>query len=133
GVNFGRIGFLTAVQRDRAIEAIERFGRGEYSLSERAMLEGRIAAPGEDPPTIIAVNDVVLHKAGVARVARFLVSIDGDTVGPVSADGLVVATPTGSTAYSLSAGGPVVVPTFDAMIVTPICAHSLSVRPLVIG
>ena len=73
----------------------------------------------------------VLHKGGVARVVRFQVLIDGEPMGPVSADGLVIASPTGSTAYSLSAGGPVIVPTLDAMIVTPICAHSLGVRPIV--
>ena len=80
----------------------------------------------------VALNDVVLHKGGVARVVRFQVLIDGEPMGPVSGDGLVVASPTGSTAYSLSAGGPVVVPTLDAMIVTPICAHSLGMRPLVV-
>ncbi|MGH7593021.1 MAG: NAD(+)/NADH kinase, partial [Gemmatimonadales bacterium] len=72
------------------------------------------------------------HKGGIARVVRFQVLIDGEPMGPVSGDGLVVASPTGSTAYSLSAGGPVVVPTLNAMIVTPICAHSLSLRPLVV-
>ena len=79
-----------------------------------------------------ALNDVVLHKGGVARVVRFQVLIDGEPMGPVSGDGLVIASPTGSTAYSLSAGGPVVVPTLGAIIVTPICAHSLSMRPLVV-
>lgn len=81
----------------------------------------------------MALNDIVLHKGGVARVVRYQVDIDGEVVGPISADGVVVASPTGSTAYSLSAGGPVVVPSIDAMIVTPICAHSLSVRPIVLS
>jgi NAD+ kinase len=81
---------------------------------------------------VTSLNDVVLHKGGVARVVRFNLSVDGDAIGAVSADGVVVASPTGSTAYSLSAGGPVVMPTIDAMIVTPICAHSLSVRPVVV-
>ena len=80
----------------------------------------------------MALNDIVLHKGGVARVVRYQVDIDGEVVGPISADGVVVASPTGSTAYSLSAGGPVVVPSIDAMIVTPICAHSLSSRPVVL-
>ncbi len=133
GVNFGRIGFLTAVARDQAREAIDRFAAGEYWISPRATLAGSICSRAEEPaPPISALNDVVLHKGGVARVVRFALSVDGDMIGSVSADGVVVASPTGSTAYSLSAGGPVVTPTIDAMIITPICPHSLSVRPVVV-
>ena len=80
----------------------------------------------------IAVNDVAVHKGGVARVVRVNVFIQGENVGPYSADGIIVATPTGSTAYSLSAGGPIVVPGVEAMVVTPIAAHTLAVRPLVV-
>jgi NAD+ kinase len=97
------------------------------------MLSAMVCAPGGGAGEVVTVlNDVVLHKGGVARVVRFNLSVDGDQIGTVSADGVVVASPTGSTAYSLSAGGPVVMPTIDAMIVTPICAHSLSVRPVVL-
>jgi len=78
------------------------------------------------------VNDVAVHKGGVARVVRVNVFIQGENVGPYSADGIIVATPTGSTAYSLSAGGPIVVPGVEAIIVTPIAAHTLAVRPLVV-
>ena len=74
----------------------------------------------------------MVHKGGVARVIRLNVAVDGEKVGPYSADGIIVATPTGSTAYSLSAGGPIVVPGVEAMVVTPICAHTLAVRPLVV-
>ncbi len=80
----------------------------------------------------MAVNDVAVHKGGVARVVRVNVYINGENVGPYSADGIIVATPTGSTAYSLSAGGPIVVPGVEAMVVTPIAAHTLAVRPLVV-
>jgi NAD+ kinase len=80
----------------------------------------------------MAVNDIAIHKGGVARVVRINVFINGENVGPYSADGLVIATPTGSTAYSLSAGGPIVVPGVEAMVVTPIAAHTLAVRPLVV-
>src|SRR5439155_8172754 len=80
----------------------------------------------------VVLNDAVVHKGGVARVIRLRVAVDGDEVGQYSADGIVVATPTGSTAYSLSAGGPIVVPGVEAMVVTPIAAHTLAVRPLVV-
>lgn len=133
GVNFGRIGFLTAVSRDRVGEALDAVAAGSHTLSPRATLLGTVGPPGgANGETVTALNDVVLHKGGVARVVRFQLTVDGEAVGPVSADGLVVASPTGSTAYSLSAGGPVVVPSIDAMLITPICAHSLSVRPIVV-
>src|SRR5205814_3038893 len=80
----------------------------------------------------MAMNDIAVHKGGVARVVRVNVFIQGENVGPYSADGIIVATPTGSTAYSLSAGGPIVVPGVEAMVVTPIAAHTLAVRPLVV-
>ncbi len=133
GVNFGRVGFLTSVARDGAADALSAFAAGEHRLSVRAALLATVRdVNGDARADLAALNDVVLHKGGVARVVRFQVLIDGEPMGPVSADGLVVSTPTGSTAYSLSAGGPVVVPSLEAMVVTPICAHSLGVRPLVV-
>ncbi|HEY8061903.1 MAG TPA: NAD(+)/NADH kinase [Gemmatimonadales bacterium] len=133
GVNFGRVGFLTAVARGGVRQALLTFAAGEHRLSRRSGLLATLRGPDGRPRSEnIALNDVVLHKGGVARVVRFQVLIDGEPMGPVSGDGLVVASPTGSTAYSLSAGGPVVAPTLGAMIVTPICAHSLSMRPLVV-
>jgi NAD+ kinase len=133
GANFGRVGFLTTVSPADLAEALDGFAAGRHSLSRRSVLLGGVRAP--DGPVQVelgALNDVVLHKGGVARVVRFRVEIDGQVVGTVSGDGLVISSPTGSTAYSLSAGGPVVVPTLDAMLITPICAHSLSVRPVVV-
>lgn len=133
GANFGRIGFLTTVSPADLSQALDGFAEGRHILSRRSVLLGGVKSP--DGPVQVelgALNDVVLHKGGVARVIRFRVEIDGHVVGTVSGDGLVIASPTGSTAYSLSAGGPVVVPTLDAMLITPICAHSLSVRPVVV-
>ncbi len=133
GVNFGRVGFLTSVARDGARQALLAFAAGDFRLSPRSALTAVIRGPDEVARAEhFALNDVVLHKGGVARVVRFQVLIDGEPMGPVSGDGLVIASPTGSTAYSLSAGGPVVVPTLDAIVVTPICAHSLGVRPLLV-
>ena len=91
-----------------------------------------VGANGDLQPLPNALNDVAIHKAGVARVVRLDVRIEGESIGPYSADGIVIATPTGSTAYSLSAGGPIVVPGVQAMVVTPICAHTLAVRPVVV-
>jgi NAD+ kinase len=132
GVNFGRVGFLTAVGRNEVSEAIDGFAAGRHWVSRRSMVEGTVICGGEPWETVTALNDVVLHKGGVARVVRFNLFVDDDLVGTVSGDGVVVASPTGSTAYSLSAGGPVIAPTIDALVITPICAHSLSVRPVVV-
>jgi NAD+ kinase len=133
GVNFGRVGFLTSVDRNGATQALIGFAEGEFALTRRRPLVATLRNhDGSDSTEYHALNDVVLHKGGVARVVRFQVLIDGDPMGPVSGDGLVIASPTGSTAYSLSAGGPVVVPTLEAIVVTPICAHSLGMRALVV-
>ncbi len=133
GVNLGRVGFLTTASPQNLDWALDALARGAYVTEARLTLESaiedqsgsrRVAAP--------VLNDVVVHKGGVARVVRMRVAVDGDEVGQYSADGIVVATPTGSTAYSLSAGGPIVVPGVDAIVVTAICPHTLAVRPLVL-
>lgn len=133
GVNLGRVGFLTSVTRDTLDPALEALVAGTYLIERRQALRAGIRdAEGETRSTQMAVNDVAVHKGGVARVIRVNVHIQGENVGPYSADGIIVATPTGSTAYSLSAGGPIVVPGVEAMLVTPIAAHTLAVRPLVV-
>ena len=133
GVNLGRVGFLTSVTRDALEPALDALVAGRYLIERRLALRAGIRdAEGETRSTQMAVNDVAVHKGGVARVIRVNVYIQGENVGPYSADGIIVATPTGSTAYSLSAGGPIVVPGVEAMVVTPIAAHTLAVRPLVV-
>ena len=133
GVNLGRVGFLTSVTRDTLDPALEALVAGHYLIERRLALRAAIRdAEGETRSIQLAVNDVAVHKGGVARVIRVNVYIQGENVGPYSADGIIVATPTGSTAYSLSAGGPIVVPGVEAMVVTPIAAHTLAVRPLVV-
>jgi NAD+ kinase len=132
GVNLGRVGFLTTVQRDELPRALEALARRDFTLERRLSLTARIIA--EDGSILCsqrALNDVAIHKGGVARVVRVNVTIDHEEVGPFSADGIIVATPTGSTAYSMSAGGPIVMPSIEAICVTPICAHTLAVRPVV--
>ena len=133
GVNLGRVGFLTTATRDTLDSALEALVAGRYVIERRQALRAVIRSEAEgERVSQMAVNDVAVHKGGVARVVRVNVYIEGENVGPYSADGIIVATPTGSTAYSLSAGGPIVVPGVEALIVTPIAAHTLAVRPLVV-
>jgi NAD+ kinase len=133
GVNLGRVGFLTTTTRDRLPAAIDALLSGKYILEHRLALHATIISDtGGIRSEQQALNDVALHKSGVARVVRIRLSVDGEDLGPFSADGVVVSSPTGSTAYSLSAGGPIVAPGVEAMIVTPVCAHTLAVRPVVV-
>lgn len=132
GVNLGKVGFLTSVSRNALPEALDALVSGRYVTEPRQALKTTVLdAAGQAAPLELALNDVVVHKGGVARVIRLDVTVQGESVGPYSADGVIVATPTGSTAYSLSAGGPIVVPGVQALVITPICAHTLAVRPLV--
>ena len=142
GVNLGRLGFLTSVSLADLDGALDRLLAGEFRLDPRFTLEAHVLEAADAPESeaahgpFLALNDVVLHKSGVARVCRLHVSVrrsDGhEDIGSVSGDGIIVATPTGSTAYSLSAGGPVVVPSVECLLVTPVAAHTLGWRPLVI-
>jgi NAD+ kinase len=135
GVNLGHLGFLTSVGEDELTEALDRIAAGDYRLEHRFTLEARVRdASGAEGPPFVALNDAVLHKGGLARMLRIALHIGEEPpveVGTYSADGIILSTPTGSTAYSLSAGGPIVVPTVDCLVATPICPHTLAVRPLV--
>jgi NAD+ kinase len=133
GVNLGRVGFLTTATPDTLEDAVTAFVSGDYTLENRHTLAAEVVPDGgREAEGNIALNDVVVHKAGVARVIHARVDVDQDSVGQYSTDGLIVATPTGSTAYSLSAGGPIVVPGVDALVLTAICPHTLAVRPIVV-
>jgi NAD+ kinase len=133
GINLGRVGFLTTATPETMEDALDAVARGDYQLETRRTLQSRIVGPdGSERMGELALNDVVVHKAGVARVIAVKVFVDGEEVSQYSADGIIVATPTGSTAYSLSAGGPVVVPGVDALVITAICPHTLAVRPIVV-
>lgn len=129
GINLGHLGFLSAAGPEMAVEALSRLAKRMFTVEQRRALQVRI---GDSGPPLLAVNDAVVHKGGVARVIRLSVSVDGELVGTYSADGIIVSTPTGSTAYSMSAGGPIVVPGVDAFVITPICPHTLAVRPIVV-
>ena len=133
GVNLGRVGFLATASAQTLDWALDAIVRRAYATESRLTLQPAIVdKQGKTHPEPTVLNDVVVHKSGVARVVRLKVVVDGDEVGQYSADGIIVATPTGSTAYSMSAGGPIVVPGVDAIVVTAICPHTLAVRPLVL-
>jgi NAD+ kinase len=127
GVNRGNLGFLTRIEVQDLEGLLERVLAGRYRLEERTMLEVVSLAGGP-----LALNDVVLKSAAPSQMVRLELLIDDHPVAYMDADGLVVSTPTGSTAYNLAAGGPVVCPAIDAVCITPICPHSLSVRPIVV-
>ena len=133
GINVGRLGFLATAPAQNLEWVLDAVARRAYTIEPRlaivATVEDGAGALRTQP---IALNDIVVHKGGVARVLRFRLSVDGEEVGSYSADGIIVATPTGSTAYSMSAGGPIVVHGVDAIVVTAICPHTLAVRPLVL-
>ena len=131
-VNLGGLGFLTTVSQDEIYPILEEIFAGRHRVSERAMLEAEVVRDGAVIRRQIALNDAVLNKAALARIMDLELRVDGDYVTTYKADGLILSTPTGSTAYSLAAGGPIVYPIVEAFVVTPICPHTLTNRPLVI-
>jgi len=131
-VNLGGLGFLTVITRDELYSTLERVLAGDFRTERRVQIEAEVMRAGEVISSFLALNDVVLNKGAIARVLDFDVRVDGQFISSYKADGLIVSTPTGSTAYSLAAGGPVIAPSVEAFIVTPICAHTLSNRPIVL-
>jgi NAD+ kinase len=132
GVNLGGLGFLTALTAEELFPALEALLRGELLVEERMMLTARVTRQGERLSEYVALNDVVITKSAMSRIINLDVSVEGQFATAYRADGLIVSTPTGSTAYSLSAGGPIVFPTMDAVVLTPICSHTLTNRPIVL-
>ncbi len=138
GINLGHLGFLTSTAAPELESAFAHLRDGTYALDRRLTLEGHVRHPdGSVGAGFLALNDIVVHKTGVARVTRLDLSVgeDGewDEIGSFSGDGVIVSTPTGSTAYSMSAGGPIISPSVDCIAVTAICPHTLAVRPVVLS
>jgi NAD+ kinase len=129
GVNIGKLGFLTAVETGDLLHAVERLIAGDYRTESRLVLHAQL----EGHAPIFALNDLVVIRSDAARMIRIRVDIDGTFLNRYTADGLIVATPTGSTAYSLSANGPILTPSLDALVINPICPHTLTMRPIVVG
>ncbi len=133
GVNLGGLGFLTETAESELYPALERLLKGEVEVESRMMLEAHVRSRGRGVWSGSGLNDAVIHQSDVSRMVRLEIRIGPTSIGTLAADGLIVATPTGSTAYSLSAGGPIVRPTIEALIATPICPHSLAFRPLLVA
>jgi NAD+ kinase len=134
GVNLGSLGFITEVKKDEVFSELENFLAGKSEIEERLMI--RCTAVSEAHKVrrdFLALNDVVISREGLTRLVRLRVQVSGEDLTNFSGDGVIVATPTGSTAYSLSAGGAVVHPTLDVMMITPICPHASSLRPIVVS
>jgi len=128
GINLGRLGFLVDISPDNMLEMLDSVLRGAYEEDQRFLLSCQI---GDQPPQL-ALNDVVLHKWNVARMIEFETWVNGSFVDSQRSDGLIISTPTGSTAYALSGGGPLLSPSLDAISLVPICPHTLSNRPIVV-
>ena len=133
GVNQGRLGFLTDITVDHMFDAIAEILSGQYVAEERILLNGQVRRDGERVFEGTAFNDVVVGKGGSGRLIDLEISINSEFVYSQRADGLVVTSPTGTTAYALSAGGPIVHPTLEAVALVPICPHTLSARPIVVS
>jgi NAD+ kinase len=132
GVNFGSLGFLTEIRIDELLPSVERVLNGTATFDERAMLSAEASRPGHPVDSRVVLNDVVFTKAALSRMIELSVWVSGGFVTRVKADGLIVASATGSTAYNLAAGGPIVHPRVDALVLTPIAPHTLTNRPVVI-
>jgi NAD+ kinase len=133
GINLGTLGFLTCVSASAWPQAIEAIAAGTYCVSERTLLDVEVVRDGERLGRYIALNDAVISRGELSRLIKLNVLVDGDRLSEYNADGLIVASPTGSTAYSLSAGGPVLAPDSGVFIVTPICPHVLTMRPVLVS
>jgi NAD+ kinase len=131
-VNLGGLGFLTAITIDALYPELERFFRGEHRIARRKLLTVDVERAGVVVETHDALNDAVITKAAIARMIDLDTHVDGQLVCNYKADGLIVSTPTGSTAYSLSAGGPIIFPSVPAICLTPICPHMLTNRPVIV-
>ena len=132
GVNLGSLGFLTEITLQELYPTLELILSGKYDTNERSMLQAQIKRNGKGITIYRALNDVVINKNALAKMIELETSVNGSYVTTFRGDGLIISTPTGSTAYSLAAGGPIVHPTVDSLIINPLCPHTLTNRPIVL-
>lgn len=133
GVNLGALGFLAEFTRDEVYSTMDRIITGDYEVEEREMILATVHKGGKKLDDYIVLNDLVINNGPVSRIVDLAIDIDNSRVTTLKADGIILSTPTGSTAYSLSAGGPIVYPTLPVILITPICPHLLTNRPLVVS
>lgn len=133
GVNFGTLGYLAGVEKQNVLPALDQLMADSYTLERRMMLEGKIVSHGQTVKQDIALNDIVISRSGVLRVIDFKLYVNGEFLNLYSADGIIISTPTGSTAYNMSAGGPIVSPEAALLVVTPICPHTLNTRSIILS
>lgn len=133
GVNFGKLGFLTEISKDDLVSTLEAIHQGKASYTTRSLLSAEVIRSNKTIFSSFVLNDVVIHKGARDKLVELDVTVTGEGVMRIRADGLIFSTPTGSTAYNLAAGGPIIHPAVPVYIVTPICAHSLTNRPIVLG
>ncbi|WP_251859497.1 NAD(+)/NADH kinase [Clostridium sp. Marseille-Q2269] len=131
GINRGHLGFLAEIELEDCKKAIKKLFKGQYKIEDRIMLKCDLKKINEED--FLALNDIVLTKGNLSRIVKYSIYVDDVWYTTFVADGVIVATPTGSTAYSLSGGGPIVYPDLDVLEVTPICPHSLGIRPLILN
>lgn len=132
GVNLGSLGFLTEIALDELYPALEKCLAGDFRVSERIMLRAVVQRDGKETASHLVLNDVVINKGALARIVDLKTKVNSLELATFKADGLIISTPTGSTGYSLSAGGPIVNPSMNCIVITPICPHTLTNRPIVI-
>jgi NAD+ kinase len=132
GVNLGNLGFLTEINRGELYPAMVRLLEGRFAIEERSLFDVELQRNGGAPSRLRVLNDAVITKSALARIIELTLRVDGHLIARFRADGLIISTPTGSTAYNLSAGGPVLNPLLPVAVLTPICPHALSLRPIVV-
>ena len=133
GVNLGTLGFLAEIEKTGVPDALDSLILDNYTIEPRMLLEGTVYREGKEPVKNLALNDIVVNRAGALRIIDYEISVNGEPLNRYSADGMIVSTPTGSTGYSLSAGGPIVSPMASMIVVTPICPHTLTARSIVLS
>lgn len=121
GINLGHLGYLAEIEEQNLMSALDRLIEGSYTVEDRMMLRGSVCVDGQQIASDIALNDIVLNRSGNLRVVDYKVYVNGEYLNSFTADGMIVSTPTGSTGYSLSAGGPIISPTASMLVLTPIC------------
>lgn len=131
GINFGNLGFLAEVEKEDIDRTLDSLIRDEFSVEKRMLLSGRIVRNGKTVMENVALNDIVINRSSLMRVMQLKIFINGMRLSEYSADGIIIATPTGSTAYSMSAGGPIVKPSAHLIVMTPICPHTLNTRSII--